>query len=159
MICDKHCFELYGYDIMIDDTLKPWLIEVNASPSLTANTREDYELKCRMLNDLFDVVDAEGKLRGDEEHVGGFDLIYDNGYVEIEAQDSCWSSYLGSQMPGGSTVPSSTSMTPSVAPNAIAPALLSHSTPKSNVAQNTQKSRPGSASSSVSSRRRNKSGV
>lgn len=99
MINDKHCFELYGYDIMIDDTLKPWLIEVNASPSLTANTREDYDLKCRMLNDLFDVVDAEGKLRGDEEHVGGFDLIYDNGYVEIEAQDSCWSSYLGAQMP------------------------------------------------------------
>ena len=59
MINDRHCYELYGYDVMIDDTLKPWLIEVNASPSLTANTKEDYDMKTSMLHDLFDVVSSD----------------------------------------------------------------------------------------------------
>lgn len=59
MINDKHCFELYGYDIIIDAELRPWLLEVNASPSLTANTNEDYAMKTEMLHGMLDIIDMD----------------------------------------------------------------------------------------------------
>ena len=48
-----------GYDVIIDQDLKPWLLEVNASPSLTANTKEDYMMKTEMLHGMLDVIDME----------------------------------------------------------------------------------------------------
>lgn len=56
MINDKHCFELYGYDVIVDDCLKPWLVEVNASPSLTTTTKADRMLKFKVINDTLDIV-------------------------------------------------------------------------------------------------------
>ena len=35
---NPNCFEVYGFDVMLDNDLKPWLFEVNASPSMTATT-------------------------------------------------------------------------------------------------------------------------
>ena len=56
MVNDRHCFECYGYDIIIDANLKPWLVEVNASPSLSATTSEDRVMKQALLRDVMDVV-------------------------------------------------------------------------------------------------------
>lgn len=36
MIQDRHCFELYGFDVIIDDTLQPWLIEVSGTEGTAA---------------------------------------------------------------------------------------------------------------------------
>lgn len=84
IINDKHCFELYGYDILLDQNLKPWLIEVNASPSHTPSSQEDYEMKCRLLEDTLNVVDMEGRLMGKEKRVGGYDLMWSDGPVYEE---------------------------------------------------------------------------
>lgn len=81
MINDKHCFELYGYDILIDDQLHLWLLEVNASPSLSVDTPADYELKFGLLSDMLDIVDMEGRFPPLLPQVGGFDLVYNNGFV------------------------------------------------------------------------------
>jgi tubulin polyglutamylase TTLL1 len=53
---DPHCFEMYGYDVLIDEDLKPWLIEVNASPSLSSTTRSDERLKTKLIDDTLNVV-------------------------------------------------------------------------------------------------------
>jgi tubulin polyglutamylase TTLL1 len=56
MTNDKHCFECYGYDIIIDADFKPWLIEVNASPSLSATTASDRIMKHSLINDILNLV-------------------------------------------------------------------------------------------------------
>lgn len=56
MASDRHCFECYGYDIIIDNTLKPWLVEVNASPSLTSTTVNDRILKYKLIDNILSIV-------------------------------------------------------------------------------------------------------
>jgi hypothetical protein len=49
----KHCFEIFGYDFMIDQNLTPWLIEVNTNPCLQETSALLKKLLPRMIDDAF----------------------------------------------------------------------------------------------------------
>jgi tubulin polyglutamylase TTLL5 len=51
------CFEMFGYDVLIDSNLRPWLIEVNASPSLARENQLDSRVKNSMIRDTIALVD------------------------------------------------------------------------------------------------------
>lgn len=57
--CTKHrnvCFELYGFDILLDSKLKPWLLEVNISPSLSSSSPLDKKIKTMLICDTLNLV-------------------------------------------------------------------------------------------------------
>ncbi|KAJ9459831.1 putative beta-tubulin polyglutamylase [Diplonema papillatum] len=49
-------FELFGFDVMLDAELKPWLIEVNCIPSLESSSAMDWMVKCGCVTDLFNML-------------------------------------------------------------------------------------------------------
>ena len=70
-------FELYGYDFMVDQDFRVWLIEVNSSPSLDTGTSTTKWLVKKVLNDilkvLFDYPQAKNKSQCD---TGEFSCVY-----------------------------------------------------------------------------------
>ncbi|CAE8662814.1 unnamed protein product [Polarella glacialis] len=52
----ENCFELYGFDVLVDDELKPWLLEVNLSPSMQAESPLDWQIKSSLAADTFNIV-------------------------------------------------------------------------------------------------------
>ncbi|NWW44313.1 TTL13 polyglutamylase, partial [Pedionomus torquatus] len=53
------CFEILGFDILLDRKLKPWLLEVNHSPSFTTDSRLDCEVKDALLCDTIKLINVD----------------------------------------------------------------------------------------------------
>ena len=49
------CFELFGFDILLDSKLKPWLLEVNISPSLHSSSTLDLDVKSPLATEVFNM--------------------------------------------------------------------------------------------------------
>lgn len=58
---NNNCFELLGFDILVDDNFKPWLLEVNLSPSLNTDTQLDFKVKGALISDLFTLVGLQNE--------------------------------------------------------------------------------------------------
>jgi tubulin polyglutamylase TTLL6/13 len=50
------CFEILGFDIIIDRDLKPLLLEVNHAPSFATGSPLDYDIKSKLFKDTFQLL-------------------------------------------------------------------------------------------------------
>ncbi|CAO1430212.1 unnamed protein product [Diamesa serratosioi] len=95
MASDRHCFECYGYDIIIDNNLKAWLVEVNASPSLTSTTVNDRILKYKLIDNILSLVlppegipDVRWNKIPNPENLGNFELLIDEELASSTQDDN-----------------------------------------------------------------------
>ena len=47
------CFEIFGYDFILDNDFKPWILEINNNPGLGISSPVILKLVPRMLDDAF----------------------------------------------------------------------------------------------------------
>jgi len=71
----KNSFEFIGYDFMVDEDLKVWLIEVNSSPSMDTKSQPVLQRLCKsVLHDLAKiVVDLKKDKKADK---GDFEIVH-----------------------------------------------------------------------------------
>ena len=50
------CFELFGFDVILDRDLRPWLLEVNTMPSLSSSSELDRRIKTSLMSDTFNCI-------------------------------------------------------------------------------------------------------
>jgi tubulin polyglutamylase TTLL6/13 len=53
---NQQCFQILGYDVMLDDCLNPYLVEINQMPSFQTDSPLDYKLKKKMISDCLKIL-------------------------------------------------------------------------------------------------------
>jgi hypothetical protein len=53
------CFEVLGFDILVDEKCKPWLMEINHTPSLTCDTPLDHRIKHALITETWNIINVQ----------------------------------------------------------------------------------------------------
>lgn len=57
------CFHLLGIDVMLDENCKPYVIEVNHTPSFVTDTPLDYHIKFGLIRDTLNIMNVNVESR------------------------------------------------------------------------------------------------
>ena len=74
------CFELYGFDLMLDDECNPWLLEVNSSPTMEFSTTITTYLCQKVMEDTVKVITLKNNAKGGD--TGDWEMICKKRLVE-----------------------------------------------------------------------------
>ncbi|KAI9338783.1 putative tubulin-tyrosine ligase family protein, partial [Obelidium mucronatum] len=87
----SQCFEILGFDIFLDKKLKPWVLEVNHSPSFTCDSPLDLEVKRKVIGDTFGILNLNAMTRKKFEKVEKEKIksrLFGNAAPSVVATDS-----------------------------------------------------------------------
>lgn len=59
------CFEILGFDVILDSHLRPWLLEINHTPSFTTDTPLDSLIKKNCIRDALVLMNLNNKSRNE----------------------------------------------------------------------------------------------
>ena len=58
----RKCFEILGFDVMLDSNLRPIVLEVNHSPSFTCDSQMDWDIKSAVISDTVKLLKKDFEL-------------------------------------------------------------------------------------------------
>ncbi|KAM4738581.1 tubulin polyglutamylase TTLL7 isoform 2-T2 [Anableps anableps] len=91
---DSVCFEVLGFDIILDRKLKPWLLEINRAPSFGTDQKIDYDVKKGVLLNalkLLNIRASDKKRNLAQEKAEAQRRLYGHGSMKkLSATSSDW---------------------------------------------------------------------
>jgi tubulin polyglutamylase TTLL6/13 len=82
------CFEILGFDIFLDQKLKPWVLEVNHTPSFVTDSPLDFKIKKNLINDTIKLLNLSyyKKMKLKREKANEFTKRAITGKVRLTAE-------------------------------------------------------------------------